>query len=138
MADPLGISASIIAVLQLIGTIVQYLDRLKSAPQERQRILDELISIAGILSVLKDLAERQQHGDGWIVTIRSLSVPRGPLEQFKTALECLVAKLEPVHGLRNLGKRVIWPFQTTEIQDILRVIERQKSLFNLALQNDHM
>ena len=70
--------------------------------------------------------------------MKSLNVPTGPLEQFKIALEHLASKLAPVDGLRKVGKALAWPFQKTEIQDILNMIERQKSLFNLALQNDHM
>ena len=138
MADPLSISASIIAVIQLAGTVVKYLNDVKTAAQDHQRILSELSSTSGVLVLLKDLAERSQCGDAWSLTIKSLNVPNGPLEQFKTALEHLALKLAPAIGLKKVGKALAWPFQKAEIQDILNMIERQRSLFNLALQNDHM
>jgi hypothetical protein len=65
-------------------------------------------------------------------------MPKGPLEQFKGALEQLASRLEPSKGVKKVGRALTWPFQTEEIKEILSTIERQKSLFDLALQNDHM
>lgn len=135
MADPLGISAGIIAVLQLTGTVVQYINNVKSAPQDRQRILNELISVIGVLHLLRDLAEKPQYGSTWTLTLDSLDVPLG---QFKKALDRLAAKLAPGHGIQKLERTLIWPFQKAEIQKILNMIERQKSIFIIALCNDHM
>jgi hypothetical protein len=138
MADPLSISASIIAILQLTGTVVQYISDVKSAPQDRQRILDELVSVTGVLYHLKGLAERPQSDGPGALTVKSLDGPKGPLDQFKIALERLAAKLAPSHGVQKFGKKITWPFQKAEIKEILDLIERQKSLFNMALNNDHM
>jgi hypothetical protein len=141
MEDPLSVSASIVAVLQLTGTVVQYLNDVKEAPKDRQTILSELSELSaasGILYLLRDFAERPQYGDAWSVTIRSLNVPNGPLDQFKLAFELLTTKLAPVDGLKKMRKALAWPFQKTEIQSVIGMIERQKSIFNLALQNDHM
>jgi NACHT domain len=134
MTDPLSISAGIIAILKLTGTVVQYLNDVARASEERRRILDEITTISGILTLLKDLAERPQWGDSWSTTMNSLNVPNGPLEQFRSALERLASKLDPVRGLK---RSLAWPFQKGEVNDILRAMERQKTLFNLALQNDH-
>jgi hypothetical protein len=138
MGDPLSVSASIVAVLQLTGTVVQYLNDVKEAPKDRQRILSELSVASGILYLLRDLAERPQYGHAWSVTIRSLNVPNGPLDQFKLALELLTSKLASVNGLNKMRKALAWPFQKAEIQSVISMIERQKSIFNLALQNDHI
>jgi hypothetical protein len=136
--DPLSISASIIAILQLSGTVVQYLNGMKDAHKDRQIILDEVSSAIGILFLLKDHAERARCGDAWFVTAKSLNTPEGPLKQFKMALQRLELKLAPVGGLKKVGNALIWPFQKGEIREIFNTIERQKALFNLALQNDHM
>ena len=135
--DPLSISASIITILQLTGTVIQYLNTVKGAPKDRQRILSELCNVSSMLYVLEDQAN-QAHGDAWSSTLLSLSAPNGPIEQFKTALKRLEDKLAPVEGWRKFGKTMAWPFQREEIEEILNVIERQKTLFNLAQQNDHM
>jgi hypothetical protein len=138
MADPLSISASIIAVLQLSGTVIGYLNDVKGASEDRHRLLNEVTSISGLLYFLKDRAAQSQYGDSWSMTLASLNTPKGPLEQFKSALERLTLKLAPVEGWRKAGKALAWPFQKEEIKEILGAIERHKSLFNLALQNDHM
>ena len=136
--DPLSISASIIAVLQLTGTIIQCLNTVEGASKDRQRIFSELCNVSSMLYVLKDEASQEQQSDAWSSTLLSLNGPDGPIEQFKTALERLAKKLTPVKGLKKVGQAITWPFQKEEIKEILDVIERQKSIFNLARQNDHM
>lgn len=136
--DPLSISASIVAVLQLTGTIIQYLNTVKGAPKDRQRILLELCNVNGTLYILEERASQAQQGDAWSSTLLSLNKPNGPVEQFKTALERLENKLAPAKGWSKVGKAIVWPFQKEEIKEILNVIERQKTFFNLAQQNDHM
>ncbi len=137
MAEP-GVAASIIAVIEMTGTITQYLASVKGASKERQTILKELSNVTGILFVLKDQADEAEHDDSWNTTLRALDVPNGPLEQFKAALESLAAKLAPVDGMKKFRKSLKWPFEEKEIKDILNRIERQKALLNLARQNDHL
>ncbi|KAI9845534.1 MAG: hypothetical protein M1838_001702 [Thelocarpon superellum] len=138
MADPLSISGGIVAVLQLAGTVMQYLNDVARASEERDQILLEISHINHILPVLKDLAERPQWGESWSTTIGYLNLPKGPLEQFNSALQRLASKLEPVRGLKRVERSLAWPFQKGEIRDILQALERQKTLFHLALQNDHI
>lgn len=137
--DPLSISASITALLQLTSTVIQFLNGVKGAPEDRRNILSELACVSGILYVLQDQAEQAKQGDQWSSTLQSLNVTNGPLDQFRTALERLSLKLaSPATGLKKLGKAIVWPFQKEEIKEILGSIERQKALLTLARQNDHM
>lgn len=138
MADPLSISASIIAILELTGTVVQYVNDVKDASAERLRIRDQISSTSFLLYMLKDLIQQAHSSEPWLSRVQSLGVPKGPLEQFKSALEQLALRLAPPKGLKGIGKALTWPFQREEIKEILITIERQKSLFDLALQNDHM
>ena len=136
--DPLSISASIIQILQFTKIVVQYLNDVKDASKECLKICDEISSTSFLLYMLKDRAEHAQEGDDSSSTVRSLNVPNGPLDQFKNELERLTARLAPFHGLKGIGKAVSWPLKKTEVKDILGKIERQKVLFSLALQNDHV
>jgi hypothetical protein len=138
MADPLSISASIIAILQLTGTVVQYLRDIEGASEDRQTVLNEVSSNSGVLSLLKELADRLSLDDDWFITIKSLYGPGGALEKYEVMLQRLAAKLKPAEGMKKLGKSLIWPFQKGEIREILNSMQRQHNLFNLALQNDHM
>ena len=64
--DPLSISASIIAVLQLTGTVIRYLNDIGNALEDRKVILLELHSIQGMLYTFHDQAIQTQKGDTWL------------------------------------------------------------------------
>ena len=136
--DPLSVSASIVALLQFSSKIIGYLSDVKGAPKELQKLRLEVCSVLPMLSILQDQADQAQQGESWSATLRTLTDPQGPLEQFQNSLERLESKLAPVKGLKKAGKAIVWPFEKVEIQDILITIERQKSLFHLARQNDHI
>lgn len=138
MADPLSITAGIIAVLQLTTTAVQYLNDVKDAPAERHRILIEVSTLSGFLLTLKALAESMQTNDLQASALRSLNVPDGPLEQIKSALERLLSTIKPARGLQRVSTSLTWTLKKTDVNNILASIERQKVLFLLAMQNDHM
>jgi hypothetical protein len=84
--------------------------------------------------LLKNQAEEKE----WANTLKVIVQPNGPAEQFRIALERLASKLSTVGVVRSAGKALTWYFQKGEINAILSIIERQKSLFVLALENDHM
>ena len=136
--DPFSISASIAALLQVAGTVINYLSDVSSGPKNLQRIRLEVCSVLSILVMLQDQLNQAKHDDSFSSMLMSLSVPSGPFEQLRTALELLSSKLTPMQGWRKLGKAFIWPFEREEIDDILRTIERQKTIFSLARQNDHI
>jgi hypothetical protein len=135
--DPLSISSGIAALLQLTSTVIQYLIDAGDASEGRRELLNEVSSVSGFLFVLKELVEQEKGTDSRCTTIRALNVPNGPLEQFKRSIERLASKLG-TNGLRNARRVLTWPFQKGEIKEILHTIERQKALFVLALQNDHL
>ena len=196
MADPLSISSSIVAILQLTGSVVSYISDARGAPDDRRKLLTEISSVTGFLYLLKDSAERSQWDEVALNTMSSLSVSGGPLDQFKAALLELVTKLAPINydhsisskvtvnisllhvilmqiigylwiavffftslssnlhrfdcdscclikiltmpGVKRARKVLSWPFQKGEAQNILARIERQKSMFILALQHDNL
>lgn len=137
--DPLSISVSITALLGLTSTTMKYLNEVKGAPEDRGRILSELATVNQFLFILQDQADQAKQGDQWSSTLQSLNVPDGPLDHFRRALERLSTKLgPPATGLKKLSNAFVWPFQKEEVKEILGTIERQKTLFELARQNDHM
>jgi hypothetical protein len=97
MADPLSISGSIIAVLRMTGTVIQYLNNVKGASDDVRSILIEISNTSGLLYSLRDLVAIDE---SWLTTVKTLAAPSGPLEQFKSSLEYLIAKLSPAVGLK--------------------------------------
>ena len=138
MADPLSVTSGIIAILQLASSVVQYLKIVRDASDERQKLITEIGSVTGFLYLLNDSVDGPYRANAQSTTYRSLYLANGPLDQFKASLNELAAKLRPAHGgHRRTGKALLWPFQKSEISDILYRIERQKTMIGLAWQNDN-
>lgn len=136
--DPLSVSASIVALLQLSSTVISYLSDIRDGPAELRTIRREVSSIWTLLSVLQDEADKTPLDMMFCSTLDLLNMPNGLFEQFRNALQLLASKLAPVEGWRKVGKAFKWPFEKSEVLEILHTIERQKALFTLARQNDHI
>lgn len=135
MAEPVSL---LLGLLGLTERVVTYLNGVKDSSKDRLRVLVEISSINGLLFSLKDLASRAESDGTWPSALTSLSVPNGPLQQFKLALEELAVKLAPADSQKDSRVILSWPFKKGEVNALLCRIERQKSMFILALQNDHM
>ena len=59
--DPLSVTASVIAVLQLSAKVLVYLNDVKDASKDRKQCVDETLNLRGLLFNLKDQVE---WGDG--------------------------------------------------------------------------
>ncbi|CZR70019.1 uncharacterized protein PAC_19920 [Phialocephala subalpina] len=138
MADPLSITGSIIAVLQASSTVIGYLKDVKGGASDRLRVLDEVRNSICLLEILKDRAEDAELRETWGSVIVSLDAPGGPLTQFKETLDLLAGKLVLAGRIKQAVNTLKWPFEKLEIAAILSILERQKSLFNLAIQLDHI
>jgi adenylosuccinate lyase len=133
MAEPLSVAASILAVIQVSAAVVRSLGDLKDIPQDVRRLQKEIDTLH---SVLLPVLERLNTPEEEHPAAVQLLGAQGPLEEFRTLLEHLKKKLAPVAGLNKARRVVTWQFQKGEIRNILGTIERQKSLFVLALQSE--
>ena len=142
MADPLSITAGIIDILQLSGDVLRYLYEIKNAPQERDRLRDDLSSACLALSMLKERLAETEKDLSSLSSIQLHGAQDRPSDQFKRLLSLLSAKLTPKDGkmkiVRGAGKAVAWPFESQDVKAMLTVAERQKSLFNLAQQISYL
>lgn len=136
--DPLSITASVIAIMQLTGTVLGYLSDVKNAPKECQQCAIEASSLLHLLTTLRYRLEQAQTGDPWFTVIRALNVENGPLDQYKQALEQLWSRIDVGNGAQNIKRRLVWKFSKAEVATILVRMERLKSLVSIALENDHL
>ena len=134
--DPLSITASIIAIIQISSDIVSYVNGATGATKERKRLRDEVRACEFILQRLNDEASDAEEGKTWSETIKALEGPDAPLARLRDALSIVRAKLEPKKGLKNAFSTLKWPFDEKEIEKVISAIEREKNLLNLALAND--
>ena len=136
--DPLSASASIITVLQLGGTVAQYLNSIHNAPKERDAMLREISSTVGVLFLMRHTVEQTKE-ELSLGSVQMLAAPGGLLEQFQKILERLASKLSPAGTtLKKISRVLHWPFAKDEIVRILDSIEGIKTRFLVALQADHL
>jgi hypothetical protein len=135
--DGLSVAASVIAVCKLTHEVVQYLNDVRDAPKACQQCTIEVLNLLGPLTSLRYCSEQAQVGDPWFEELRKLGVKGGPLDQYKKALEMLLAKVEIQDGMHKFRKRLVWKFNKEEVAGILARIERLKSIVSIALEMDH-
>ncbi|OBT50512.1 hypothetical protein VE04_09283 [Pseudogymnoascus sp. 24MN13] len=112
--DPLSITATIIAIVQLTGVIIECLNDLKDTS--------------------KDLSSN----DGWYGEVQALAAANGPIDQYRSALEQLKSKFTSSASSRTkIGSALSWKFSKEEVANILMRIERLKSLTQIALEMGH-
>lgn len=75
MADPLGTTASLIAVLQVAAEVVKFINAAAGAPSERKRLREEIRSCMHVIEHLKDESEDVEEGAVWAETLRTLGEP---------------------------------------------------------------
>ena len=137
MAELVGFAASIATIVQTTRYAIKFIGEVKDSTRECSKLLVELSMTAGILDSLRTMLEGDLEKT-WLSTAKSLGEPQGPLKEFESLVSALVSKLRPSTGLRKAGKALTWPFRKDEVKDMLASIERQKTMFTLALELDQV
>lgn len=136
--DPLSITASIIAVLQLTSKVIEYLDDATDAPKERGRLVTEATNLYSLLMNLKYRLEEGRSNEPWYNAIKSLADPTGPLAQYMTILNELQCKVVVSSRVGKIAHALAWKFNKAEVDRMLSKIERLKVLIQIALEMDHL
>lgn len=136
--DPLSVTASIIAILQLSVKVLGYLNDVRDASKDCMQCAAETSNLCNLLFNLRHRLEEESPDKPWYTTVRALNVENGPLDQFKQALETLQTKMTGGARLKGAGKALLWKFKKEEIASILSRMERLKTLIEIALQMDHL
>lgn len=114
--DGLSAAGSIIAVLQLTGKVIGYLNDVKDAPKECQKCTIEASNIQNLLINLRYRLEQGTADLPWFRAIRALSIENGPLDQYKKALEQLQSRVEIPDGVQKIKKQLLWRFKKEEVE----------------------
>ncbi|PCG88247.1 hypothetical protein PENOC_111850 [Penicillium occitanis (nom. inval.)] len=137
--DGLSGAASVIAVIQLTGSIVEicggYIGKVKNAKQDILHLQQEIRALTGVLVALNELL--QGPGGTELTTSRSLF---DNVSKCFATLTHIKEKIDPGKNQNSLRRRVFralqWPLQQSELLKVISDVERYKSLFSLALQLD--
>ncbi|CAI7644813.1 unnamed protein product [Penicillium crustosum] len=137
--DPLSGAASVIAVIQLTGAILQicgrYLNNVKSARQDIQRFQEK---VAALSQVLHSLDELILGSDGNKLTATQDLVDN--IAKCSSALTNLKERINPEttqKQMRKWGLRALkWPLARSEVDFAIMELESYKTTFALSLQVD--
>jgi hypothetical protein len=138
--DPLSITASIIAIVQLTSVIIGCLSDVKDASKERARCAIEISNVSNLLVTLLYRLDDASSNDGWHIEVQALAAANGPIDQYRSTLEQLQSKLTSTasNGLKKISSALTWKFSKEEVTNMLARIERLKSLTQIALEMDHL
>ncbi|KAF5566747.1 ankyrin repeat domain-containing protein [Fusarium phyllophilum] len=134
--DPLGATASIIAILQLSTAATHYVVSAKGATKQQRRLHEELRGCEDMLLQLKDILENERPGPTRSPLISLLEGPHSPFKRLETLFESIKAKLYPKKGLARVFSSLAWPFNEKDVSELIDAIQREKDLLQLALGSD--
>lgn len=158
--DPLSLSASVIAILQisgsLISTLYNYRTGVVSASKEAARIIAELNSLRAVLESLLSAIESESalqtpppYGEtsslpasslSRLATITKLAQPNGELQRCQMELEALCQKLQvkDESKFEKMKHALMWPLKKEQVDSALESLQSAKSTMSLALSTDQM
>ncbi|KAH7490040.1 hypothetical protein FOMA001_g2407 [Fusarium oxysporum f. sp. matthiolae] len=134
--DPLSVTASIIAILQLSTAVTHYVVSARGATKHQRRLHEEIRGCEDMLFQLKDILENERPDPTRAPRISLLEGPYSPFKRLETLFESIRVKLAPKKGLTKLISSLAWPFNEKDVSELIAAIQREKDLLQLALEND--
>jgi hypothetical protein len=135
--DPLSVTASIIAVLQLTVKIIEGLKDAKDASADRSQFTTEIQNLRDLLVALLSRVD-EDSSDPWHKNVREMGGQDGLIYQYRVALEQLKDNISTGQGVKKMTKTLLWKYIQQDAERILLRIERLKSLVQIALEMDHL
>ncbi|KAF8877395.1 hypothetical protein BD779DRAFT_1475272 [Infundibulicybe gibba] len=146
----MDILGTVVSAIDLVGKVIRYLQAIKGAREDRQKLLSEVSALGALLEVLRGrLCDTSADGNS-DTSISDRLVMAGinrPLRMCCDALNPIVEGLERLLPDVNIGmsstlagkmRDLRWPFHQEQIRITLSNIEQLKSLVSLALQTSLM
>lgn len=137
--DPLSCAASVIAVIQFAGALVDlcenYIKKVKNAQKDINDLIGEINSLKSILESLNKFV--QEPGSARLVALREISDNAG---KCTTILKNLGNRIDPEAAQTSTWRRKFrqwkWPLQRHEVDESINQLKRYISLFTMAMQLD--
>lgn len=106
--DPLSLTASIIAVLQLSAALATHINGIRNATSDQRKVLVEASNLHSLLTNLRFRVEDAKSSDPWFNQVKLLGIENGPLEQFKRILEKMVEQISPSTTRDRIKSALAW------------------------------
>lgn len=145
--DPLSVTASTIAIIQLTATLIKgtrrYYRSLKNAPKEIAAFVEHLEFLGATLERLKHISEKAQNGgiqsaqsSSRLPLVSRMLQADGPLAICRG--EMLAFRDRLCQDRSNFKRSLKWPFEKDEIKDTVSRLKDLKSALDTAIFNDNL
>ena len=134
--DPLSMTASIIAILQLTSTLTNYINNVRKATAEQAKVAVEASNLFSLLTSMRFRVEGTRSDDPWFNQVKMLGTCNGPLDQLRDTLEEMVGTISSTRKRDQIKSALMWKFTKSQVDEMLQRMERLKSLITCALAND--
>ena len=146
--DPLSATASIIAVLQLTQEVLtgtrNIYKGVKNASREIAELIEELTSFGVVLERLKIISHNAQqtvanggsnnfNGDGPLPMLKKM-MDNGALSSCYQEMQVFKSKINENSRLKSLK----WPFQKSEVRNMIERLRNLKSVLDTAISADQL
>jgi hypothetical protein len=148
--EALGAAATIVQLMSFTGEVLlkgySFLSRVQRAPSEIRALLREVANLNALLDELQSISEEssikirsadKENVKTAIQTLESLGVFED-CTKLMQVVEKTVKSCESVdgHKMRNLGKKVLWPFKDKETKDMIAQLGRLREALSAAVVVD--
>jgi hypothetical protein len=134
--DPLSMTASIIAVLQITSELTSYINNVRKATAEQAKVAIEASNLFSLLTSLRFRVEGARSDDPWFNQVKMLGTENGPLDQLRDSLEEIVKTISSSRKRGQIKSALMWKFTKSQVEDALIRIERLKSFIICILANE--
>jgi FtsZ-binding cell division protein ZapB len=140
MAEIIGLAASIVAIVELSAKVtslcVKYYSKVKNAVDDIGRLQLEADGLSNTLKHVQQLLD-SPNGE----KLKASQNLHSALDDCRRKLAELVKRLEPGKTHKAMNRvgigALTWPFNSTEVEDIVKNLVRCRDLISLGLQVDH-
>ena len=160
--DPLSVTASVCALVEVAGTAIKIIKDAKMAEKEQRQLVDELQDLGTMLNKLADRRKNARQSDPWnqgflelVETSGTLTSkweyvkpakrkPEGPLARLFMTMVKVLVKLDPSHPahsshrLETLGRTLVWHWDKEKYKGMLKDIENCRKDIRWILDEDHV
>jgi len=136
MAEVVGLLASIAQLVNIAIKACDYVNGVKNAPEEQAIIAEEASLLVSLLLQLRRKVNTAHDGSADKAWLEASFKLTPYLNMLHEALEKIAPKVVSNQDgrLERLSKRLVWPWNEEKCKEILRRIEKLKSLIQIALQ----
>lgn len=144
MGEVLGAASAIAGLISLSGTVLAegyaYVASVRRAPKELRELLCESAALDAVLDQLQGFIDESRGIEDESARLKDLA-QAGVINECKESLLLVqrsISRCQQVKGedLRNLGKRVVWPFKEKETKEVLARLSRIRGHLTTTLTAD--